>query len=91
MRDDTVLFIITHQRAEKQLTLNYLKKAGYSGEIFLVVDNKDKDLEMYKKKYKDTVKITYKKDDFIMRISKTTLHPYIINQHYKKNGEKVSM
>lgn len=39
----------------------------------------------------DTVKITYKKDDFIMRISKTTLHPYIINQHYKKNGEKVSM
>ena len=52
MRDDTVLFIITHQRSEKQLTLNYPKKAGYSGEIFLVVDNKDKDLEMYKKKYK---------------------------------------
>lgn len=62
MRDDTVLFIITHQRAEKQLTLNYLKKAGYSGEIFLVVDNKDKDLEMYKKKYKDMLLIFDKED-----------------------------
>lgn len=62
MRNDVVVFIITHHRAEKQLTLNCLRKAGYSGEIYLVVDNQDKELEIYKKNYKDKLLIFDKKE-----------------------------
>lgn len=51
MRSDTVLFIITHQRAEKQLTLEMLKKAKYKGEVRLVVDDKDNEINKYRKKY----------------------------------------
>lgn len=62
MRNDVAVFIITHNRAEKQLTFNCLRKAGYSGEIYLVVDNQDKELEIYKKNYKDKLLIFDKKE-----------------------------
>ena len=53
MRKDTAVFIITHGRAEKQLTLDLLRQSEYSGKIYLVVDNKDEQLSEYKKKYGD--------------------------------------
>lgn len=55
MRDDFAVFIITHQRAKKQLTLNTLKQGGYSGRLYLVVDNMDGQLEEYKRLYGDMV------------------------------------
>lgn len=62
MREDTAVFIITHKRAEKQLTLDVLKESGYSGEIYLVVDDKDEQLSEYKKRYEDILLIFSKKD-----------------------------
>lgn len=63
MRDDVALFIITHQRADKQLTLNTLKALEYSGKIYLVVDNKDDQLSLYQKKYGEMV-LTFDKEDY---------------------------
>lgn len=51
MRNDTILFIITHQRAEKQLTLETLKKAKYKGKVRLVVDDEDNEINKYREKY----------------------------------------
>lgn len=61
MRDDTAIFIITHQRADKQLTLKMLKQSGYSGKVYLVVDDMDCQLQEYRKRYGDNILIFSKK------------------------------
>ena len=39
MRDDFAVFILTHGRARQQKTLATLKKCGYTGKLFLVIDD----------------------------------------------------
>lgn len=58
------LFIITHKRPDNQLTLKCLKRAGYTGKVFLVCDTGDPTLDQYKEKYGDKV-VTFKKKDYI--------------------------
>lgn len=36
-----IVFIKTHGRPDKQLTLRTLREAGYTGDIFLILDNED--------------------------------------------------
>lgn len=57
----SVVFIITHGRANDQKSLNLLKKLKCKHEIFLVVDDMDNQIEMYNKKYGDMVLIYDKK------------------------------
>ncbi|MEW3551668.1 hypothetical protein MZV21_26770 [Escherichia coli] len=38
MRDDFCAFILTHGRPDKVLTYRTLRRAGYTGKIFIVVD-----------------------------------------------------
>lgn len=42
------IFIISHGRPEKVVTLSALKKCGYSGPLFIVCDNEDKTIEQYR-------------------------------------------
>ncbi|MBF8851426.1 hypothetical protein FC325_12155 [Escherichia coli] len=42
MRDDFCAFILTHGRPDKVLTYRTLRRAGYTGKIFIVVDDEDK-------------------------------------------------
>lgn len=42
MRDDFCAFILTHGRPGKVLTYRTLRRAGYTGKIFIVVDDEDK-------------------------------------------------
>lgn len=51
MRNDFVVFILTHGRPEKVLTLDTLKRAGYTGRTILVIDNEDKKADEYYNKY----------------------------------------
>ncbi|EFC6976332.1 hypothetical protein DFZ72_21860 [Escherichia coli] len=39
MRDDFCAFILTHGRPDKVLTYRTLRRAGYTGKIFIVVDD----------------------------------------------------
>lgn len=48
-------FIVTHGRADRVYTAETLRKCGYTGEIFLVVDDEDKELPKYKDLYRDKV------------------------------------
>jgi hypothetical protein len=57
-------FILTHGRANQVLTYSALRKAGYTGKIYLVVDSEDSELELYKENYGDEVLI-FDKSDYV--------------------------
>lgn len=62
MRNDFAVFILTHGRADKQITLKTLYNSGYTGKTYLVVDDEDSQLLEYKKKYGEMV-ITFSKKE----------------------------
>ena len=75
MRADFCAFILTHGRPNRVKTYDLLRKCGYTGKIFLVVDNEDKTLDEYFEKYGDEVivfnKRFYAKDnDFVDNFDK---------------------
>jgi hypothetical protein len=47
MRDDFAIFILSHGRAGNVVTLDTLQRCGYSGKIFIVVDDEDEQEERY--------------------------------------------
>lgn len=55
MRDDFAVFILTHGRPDRQITLKTLEKCNYTGKVYLVIDNEDKTADEYFKKYGDKV------------------------------------
>jgi hypothetical protein len=59
---DFAVFILTHGRPDNIKTLNTLKKCGYTGKIYFIVDNEDKTVEQYQKNFGiENVKIFNKK------------------------------
>ena len=52
---DFAVFILSHGRAENVVTIKTLRSCGYKGKIYIIVDNLDPELEIYKKKYGDDV------------------------------------
>lgn len=59
-RTDFCAFILTHGRPDNVTTYDLLRKRGYTGDIFLIVDNEDSMLPAYHEKYGDCV-ITFNK------------------------------
>lgn len=55
MREDFCAFILTHGRPDRLYTLDVLKKTGYTGKIYVVIDNEDKKADEYKSIYGDKV------------------------------------
>ena len=47
MRDDFAVLILTHGRPDKVKTLRSLEMSGYTGKIYLVIDNEDATAERY--------------------------------------------
>lgn len=52
---DFCVFILTHGRPNKVLTYKTLKEQGYTGKIYLILDDEDKTLDEYKKHYKNQI------------------------------------
>lgn len=65
MRDDFAVFICTHGRPGKQLTLNTLKKCGYTGKWYLVLDDTDKAIQQYIDNYGAEHIIVFNKNYYI--------------------------
>lgn len=62
MENNFVVFILTHGRPDNVLTYSTLKKCGYNGKIYLVVDNEDKHIKKYQDNFgEEFVKIFDKK------------------------------
>ena len=55
------VLILTHGRPDRVYTYETLRKSGYTGNIYLVVDDLDKTVEKYKEKYADKVIVFDKK------------------------------
>ena len=51
MNKDFAVFILTHGRPDNVITIETLKKCGYTGKLFLVIDNEDKTAEQYYKNF----------------------------------------
>jgi len=59
---DFAVFILTHGRPDNVKTLSTLKKCGYTGKIYFIVDNEDKTIKQYQNNYGvENVKIFDKK------------------------------
>ena len=56
------VFILSHGRPDNVITYETLKKSGYTGKIYIIVDDEDKTIGEYKKRYKDEVIVFSKKD-----------------------------
>jgi len=62
MENNFAVFILTHGRPDNIKTYTTLKKCGYTGPIYFIVDNEDKHINNYQKNYGiDNVKIFDKK------------------------------
>ena len=52
---DFTIFIISHGRADNVRTLKTLQTSGYTGSVYIVIDNEDKSAENYKAIHSDKV------------------------------------
>ena len=62
MTDDFAVFILTHGRADNVVTYETIKRLGYTGKIYLLIDNEDNQAEQYYKLYGDQVIMFDKKE-----------------------------
>lgn len=53
--DDFCVFILTHGRPDRVHTYDTLMKAGYTGKVFIVIDNEDKTETGYRERFGDKV------------------------------------
>ena len=61
--NDFAVFILTHGRPDNIKTLATLKRCGYAGKIYFIVDNEDKTLEKYIIQYgKENVRVFNKRE-----------------------------
>lgn len=56
------VFILTNGRPNKVITYDTLKRSGYTGRIFLLVDNLDKTIDKYKERFGNQVVVFDKKE-----------------------------
>ena len=66
---DYAVIIPTHGRYDRVFTIDSLRKSGYTGDIYLLCDDEDKQLYQYKEKYGDKV-IVFSKDEYIGKFDK---------------------
>lgn len=62
MINDFCVFILTHGRPNDVVTYDSLKKFGYTGKIYIVIDNEDKTAKEYYKKFDKKVIMFDKKE-----------------------------
>jgi len=55
MRDDFCAFILTHGRPDRVHTYKTLMKSGYTGKIYIVIDDEDETADEYRKRFGDKV------------------------------------
>lgn len=62
MKNNFAVFILTHGRADNVITYNTLREQGYTGKIYLIIDDEDKQGDRYKELYGDQVVVFSKKE-----------------------------
>lgn len=60
MRDDFCAFVLSNGRPDRVKTVNTIRAAGYSGKVFVVIDDEDKTADGYRDRFGDAV-LTFSK------------------------------
>jgi len=55
MLEDFAVFILSHGRADNVITYRTLQRAGYTGRVFIIIDNEDKQADRYYQNFGDKV------------------------------------
>lgn len=55
MRDDFCIFILTHGRPDRVHSYDSLMKSGYTGKVYIVIDDEDKTAQGYRDRFGDKV------------------------------------
>lgn len=63
MRKDFACIVISHGRPECS-TVKVLRECGYTGKIYIVVDDEDKTLPEYVERYGNDVHVFHKEESF---------------------------
>lgn len=61
LRNDFCVFILTHGRADRVYTYKTIRNEGYTGPIYLVVDNEDDQVDEYIRRYGEKYVIIFDK------------------------------
>jgi hypothetical protein len=62
MREDFAAFILTYGRPDRVFTYETLRKAGYTGKIYIVIDDEDKTANAYRERFGNNV-LTFSKSE----------------------------
>lgn len=63
---DFAVFILTHGRAKAISTYRALRDGGYTGKVYIVIDNEDDQEDLYRQKFGDMV-IQFDKRDYLAK------------------------
>lgn len=85
MRSDFAVLILTHGRADKQLTYEALKKGGYTGKTYLVIDDLDEQREEYERRYGDKV-IVFDKREYAKKVDTMTTKDELRSVVFARNA-----
>ena len=55
MLDNFAVFILTHGRPNKVATYDTLRRRGYTGPVYIIIDNEDKTADKYRERFGDQV------------------------------------
>lgn len=73
MRDDFAVFILSHGRAEKCLTLETLRRCGFTGKVFIVIDDEDEQKADYFSNYGSDIVVEFCKKDYVSSVDTITI------------------
>jgi len=62
LRNNFAAFILTHGRPDKVRTIKALRREGYTGKIFIIIDDEDKTADEYRKRFPGIVHQFCKKE-----------------------------
>lgn len=83
----SAIFICTHGRPDKQITLKALRDAGYTGDIYLLLDDEDDTYNDYLKYYDEhTLLIEFIKQYILENTTTTAYPPNRMTILYAKNA-----
>ena len=71
MRKDFAIFILTHERPDKQSTLSNLIMQGYTGDWYLVVDDEDKSIDKYIENFGEQIQVSKYLAEHVLFMLKT--------------------
>ena len=63
IRDNFAIFILSNGRPDNIYTLNTLKKVGYTGKYYFILDNEDKTIDGYKKNFGEDHVVVFDKEE----------------------------